>query len=357
MKVSILGNGLTSLALAKMLANEGIKVDIFSDKKSHKINEIQTLGISKSNVDFFNKKILNIKKSIWEIKKIEIFCDNLKNEKILNFENNKQTLFSITRNLDLYNNLLLSLNKDKLIKFKKKISHEHLLKRNYNLIFNCDYNNYISKKLFYRKIKKNYDSYAHISTFKHKRLSNNRIAYQVFTKKGPIAFLPISSTQTSIVFSAKGGKDISLNEFIKKYNFKYEILEINKSLSFPLKSSNLRSYYHDNIIAFGDLLHKLHPLAGQGFNMTIRDIKEIYNLIIFKKEHGLDIDKSICSDFEKKTKNRNYLFSQGIDFIYEFFNLENRFNNKTLSTSVQFFGRNQIVKNFLTKFADNGLVN
>ena len=41
MKVSILGNGLTSLALAKSLANQGIKVDIFSDQKIQKNNKIQ----------------------------------------------------------------------------------------------------------------------------------------------------------------------------------------------------------------------------------------------------------------------------------------------------------------------------
>jgi len=357
MKVSILGNGLTSLALAKMLANEGIKVDIFSDKKSQKINEIQTLGISKTNVDFFNKKILNIQKFVWEINKIEIFSDNLQNEKILSFENNKKTLFSIISNFNLYNSLFVSLNKNKLITFKKKIDYEHLLKKNYSLIFNCDYRHSISKKFFYKKIEKNYDSFAHISSFKHKKLSNNHIAYQVFTKKGPIAFLPVSSTQTSVVFSATGKKDINLNKFIKKYNLKYEILKINIPLSFPLKSLNLRSYYHDNIIAFGDLLHKLHPLAGQGFNMTIRDIKEIHDLIIFKKEHGLDLDTSVCSDFEKRTKNKNYLFSQGIDFIYEFFNLENKFNSKTLSESVKFFGRNKLVKKLFTKFADKGLVN
>ena len=47
----------------------------------------------------------------------------------------------------------------------------------------------------------------------------------------------------------------------------------------------MRSYYYKNILAFGDMLHRLHPLAGQGFNMTIRDIKEIYKLIQFKIDH------------------------------------------------------------------------
>ena len=60
MRVSILGNGLTSLALAQMLANEGISVDIFSNKRGIKYKSIQTLGISKNNIDFFNQNILKI---------------------------------------------------------------------------------------------------------------------------------------------------------------------------------------------------------------------------------------------------------------------------------------------------------
>jgi len=103
MKVSILGNGLTSLTLAKLLVNQGIKVDIFFDQKIKKNNKIQTLGITKSNVEFFNENILDIKKLVWNINKIEIFSENLKNEKILNFQNDNKTLFSIIRNYDLYN--------------------------------------------------------------------------------------------------------------------------------------------------------------------------------------------------------------------------------------------------------------
>ena len=47
-------------------------------------------------------------------------------------------------------------------------------------------------------------------------------------------------------------------------------------------SVNLRNYYHKNILAFGDLIHRVHPLAGQGFNMTIRDTKELTNIIDLK---------------------------------------------------------------------------
>ena len=65
----------------------------------------------------------------------------------------------------------------------------------------------------------------------------------------------------------------NIEKLIRSYNFRYNIMKIEKINSFELNSLNLRSYYHNNILAFGDLLHRVHPLAGQGFNMTIRDMK------------------------------------------------------------------------------------
>ena len=70
----------------------------------------------------------------------------------------------------------------------------------------------------------------------------------------------------------------------------------------------MRSYYYKNILAFGDALHKLHPLAGQGFNMTLRDIKEIFELIKFRINLGLNLDSSIFLDFEKKLKIKIIFF-------------------------------------------------
>ena len=89
--------------------------------------------------------------------------------------------------------------------------------------------------------------------------------------------------------------------------------------------------------------------------MTIRDIKEINELIKFKINHGLDLDTSICLDFEKNTKNKNYLFSNGINFIYEFFNFENKINKNSLSKTVKFLGNNHSINSLFKKFANKGL--
>ena len=353
MNVCIFGSGLVSIALAKALVNQGIYVDFISDQKSYKTNKSRTIGISNTNIDFFNKYILNINNLLWNIDKIEIYSDNLKDEKILNFQNYDKNLFSIIKNDDLYNKLKKSLKNNKFLKFKKKKS---LSIKNYKLIINCDANSLFSKKYFHRKIKKKYDSYAHTTIIDHKNIKKNNTAIQIFTKKGPLAFLPISNSKTSIVYSARGSKNIDLISLIKKYNYSYSIKNFSEISTFELSSITLRNYYYKNIIAFGDILHKLHPLAGQGFNMSLRDIKLLIDLIKFRQEHGLELDNSICHDFEKKTKHKNFLFSSGIDFVYEFFNLESRIKNPFLSKTVKILGKNKHANKFFTKLADDGIL-
>ena len=122
-----------------------------------------------------------------------------------------------------------------------------------------------------------------------------------------------------------------------------------------MKSSNLRKYYKDNILAFGDLLHKIHPLAGQGFNMSLRDIKLLSEIIDERLNLGLDLDSSICRDFQKNSKDKNYLFSTSIDWIYELFNFERMLNSDLFYKSINMIGKTKILNSFLKKIADNGI--
>ena len=355
MNVCILGNGLTSLTLAKSLVNKGICVDIISDKKKDKINFNRTIGISKINLDFFNREILDINKLSWDINKIEIYSENLNYERILNFQNDNQKLFSVIRNHELMDHLSKKLKRDKLCKFKKNLINQNILKRGYDLIINCEYSNFITKKYFLKRITKKYNNIAYTTVIKHSEVDNDK-AIQIFTSKGPLAFLPISKFETSVVYSVKGNQKINFKDLIRFYNRFYNILHINNFSQFELQMSNLRNYYHDNILAFGDLLHKIHPLAGQGFNMTLRDIK-IFSEIIQKKINlGLPLNISVINEFEKKSKHINYIFSNGIDFIYEFFNFERKTKSKILSKTIKFFGSNSDLNKKFIKIADNGLL-
>ena len=223
------------------------------------------------------------------------------------------------------------------------------------MIINCDFSNFITKRFFFKRLIKNYDDYAYTSIIKHSKVVNNK-AVQIFTSRGPLAFLPISETETSVVYSVKGNQEIDFKKLIRFYNKFYNILHISNFSRFKLQMSNLRDYHHDNVLAFGDLLHKIHPLAKQGFNMTLRDIK-IFSEIIQKKINlGLPLNVSVNDEFEKKSKNINYIFSNGIDFIYEFFNFERKTKSKILSKTVKFLGKNSYLNKRFIKIADNGFL-
>ena len=118
MKVCIIGDGLSSLTLAKILVNQNIYVDVLSQIKHKKFSQSRTIGISKNNVDYFNKNIISIKKLLWKLQKIEIYTNNLKKQKLLNFEN-KDQLFSIVKNHELYSLIEKNLLKNRF--FKKKL--------------------------------------------------------------------------------------------------------------------------------------------------------------------------------------------------------------------------------------------
>ncbi len=356
MRVCILGGGLSSLTLAKALVNQKIYVDLLDPKKNINLNKSRTLGISKKNLEFFNNYIINIEKINWKLQKIQIFSDNLKNEKLLNFENNKDQIFSIIRNYELHKILEKNLKKNKFFR-KKNFNEEKNSFNNYDIIINTDYLNPITRKYFNKQIVKKYNSYAYTTIIEHQKILNN-VATQIFTKKGPLAFLPISNNKTSIVYSVNSSNRINsqkIKDLIHHYNSKYKIKKFNNIDSFELKSLNLRSYHYNKFLAFGDLLHRIHPLAGQGFNMTIRDIKILLKIIESKKKLGLPLDASVNLEFEKKTRHKNFIFSNGIDFIYEFFNLERKIKNPFLSKSVQFLGNNYSINKIFKKMADEGL--
>ena len=229
---------------------------------------------------------------------------------------------------------------------------------NYDLVVNCDPSNAITKKYFSKKLIKNYNSNAYTTIISHEKIVNDT-AVQIFTNNGPLAFLPISNFKTSIVYSipvSMNQNKSDIEKLIHDRNFKYKIKKIEKINSFELKSLNLRNYYYNNILAFGDMLHKIHPLAGQGFNMTIRDIKILVNIIKNKFELGLPIDKSVNIEFQNDVKHKNLIFSNGVDLIYEFFNIERNLKSKYLSQSIQLISKYPNINKIFKKIADEGIL-
>ena len=64
---------------------------------------------------------------------------------------------------------------------------------------------------------------------------------------------------------------------------------------------------------------------------------------------------STLNDFENYTKSKNFVFSSGIDFIYEIFKIEKETKNKSFNKIFKILGKSKSFKNLLIKLADRGV--
>ena len=89
--------------------------------------------------------------------------------------------------------------------------------------------------------------------------------------------------------------------------------------------------------------------------MTIRDIKILSKIIDDKISLGIEIDNSVGLNFEKKTKHLNLIYGSSVDFIYEFFNLDNKLKNTLSKNIFNILKRNNFLNKYATYFSDKGI--
>ena len=77
-------------------------------------------------------------------------------------------------------------------------------------------------------------------------------------------------------------------------------------------------------------------------------------IITSKNNLGLNLDSSVNYEFEKKLKHKNFIFSNGIDMIHEFFNFERKMNSTLMSKSVQLINKNPKINKLFINIADGG---
>ena len=384
-KVCIIGGGLTGLITANALSKLNLKIDLIVDNNLTKIRSNRTTAISQNNYDFLKKlKIFKFSnKEFWSCSNMKLYTKEKDGEikKILEFDNHKnskkQILYMVNNSIfikkmlqNIKNNKRISINKKKVSGIfssglMKKVTPNKSSGSKYNLIIICTGNKSdLTKNIFNEKlVGYPYNEIAITTTLKHKNLKNNT-ARQFFFQDEILALLPISNNMTSIVLSIKK-KIINKNRFektlkdkIKFYtkNFLNEVKFIN---NFEYKEISLlirKKYHEDRVLLFGDALHVVHPLAGQGFNMTLRDLISLEKILREKINLGLDIGSSdILSDFSNQNKPHNFLYSMGIDFIKKSFSAENKFFKNFRNSTINVLEKNNTLKDMFFKFADKGL--
>ena len=280
----------------------------------------------------------------WSCKKINLFYEDKK--KIINFlnfnEKNKNFMY-------IFQNKNLKKKLNKIISLKKNIK---IIKKNIKNINSEDSSIELDKKKkfydliilsigslskFYaqievgRSIKKNYGETAITTIIKHETKIEN--ASQFFLKEGPFAVLPFQKKAFSVVWSVSNNYFKSNEKNLKKIlTEKLKILLNTKKIksasnikSFPINLNLKTKYFKKNILILGDGLHSVHPIAGQGFNLVLRDIKKLSELMAKVSRFGLLIKESfLLNDFYNSRKSENNLFGLGINLTNLFFK-ENKY--------------------------------
>jgi len=129
--------------------------------------------------------------------------------------------------------------------------------------------------------------------------AHNEVAFERFTETGPIAMLPLSQGRCSLVWSltpeqAEETMQLSEQEFAKKLNQDFgnwlgKITEVGQRFCYPLVLVQAEQQVYHRMALVGNASHTIHPIAGQGFNLGVRDVQLLAKLI----EQALSQDKPI----------------------------------------------------------------
>jgi 2-octaprenyl-3-methyl-6-methoxy-1,4-benzoquinol hydroxylase/2-octaprenylphenol hydroxylase len=136
---------------------------------------------------------------------------------------------------------------------------------------------------------------AHVETAR----PHERTAWQRFLPSGPLAMLPLGDGRSSIVWSlpdAEARRVLALDDegFRETLGIASDfrlgpIGAVTRRAAFPLRLKLADRYEADRLVLLGDAAHAVHPLAGQGVNLGLRDVVELRDTLRDARDAGRDI--------------------------------------------------------------------
>lgn len=136
---------------------------------------------------------------------------------------------------------------------------------------------------------------AHVET----AMPHERTAWQRFLPTGPLAFLPLADGRSSIVWTlpeAEATRVLALDDdafrdalgVASDYRLG-PVGAVTRRASFPLRLKLADRYEVGRLVLLGDAAHAVHPLAGQGVNLGLRDVAELRDTLVEARAAGRDI--------------------------------------------------------------------
>ncbi len=382
--INIIGGGLIGAATAYSLSQLGYKTTII-EKKASFVSELhddqRTVAISEGTKNFLEKINLwsKIKNFSQPIKQIKVIDRNLSNKLEFNNKRRNSNLGYIVKNKHILEIIYTNLKNDKkvsIINNSKSLDFE--ITKNSIVTYSNNYKvvsklniaadgkksfvkKYFKTPVFY----KNYNKMALVVTLLHSKDHQDN-AFEFFYKNGPLAILPMQKESnrfaSSIIWT---NKTSSSKFFFEMDNKKLESIlnretqncigDINKIITkqiFPISAHINTRFFDEKTIYIGDAAHSFHPIAGQGWNLGMKDLDNLLTLLLKYQNLGLDIGNSIfCKQYNSDNFYNAYRLYQLTDKLDSIFKIRSPIITSGRRLGLNFIQKNRWINNLISDFA------
>lgn len=218
-----------------------------------------------------------------------------------------------------------------------------------------------AKRLNKRFFSKSYNQVAIVGNLSHDN-AHNFTAHQIFLSGGPLAILPLQGKRSTFVWSlpVEIGKKLSGSKREKFINYLMDNagdILLNPSLVgekkiFPLYLRFLRESIDNRKIFIGDSSQAIHPLAGQGLNIGLRDVASLVDTLIKGKKLGLDLGSiDLLKTYESWRSFDRISLATYTDLINALFSNNNFYLKAIREFGMSAIEKSQLLKSFFTKEA------
>lgn len=168
-----------------------------------------------------------------------------------------------------------------------------------------------------------------VTTVEHER-PHKGVAYEHFLPTGPFAILPMTGHRSSLVWTEETAiarrlialpEDAFTAEIERRFGAHLgEVKPIGPRWAYPLRLQLARSYVKHRFALAGDAAHTIHPLAGQGLNLGLKDAAALAETVLDAARLGLDFGRiDVLTRYERWRRFDSFALAAATDSLNRLF--------------------------------------